>query len=78
LFDIVVTADTAVAHLCGALGRPTWLALQFMPDWRWLLDRGDTPWYPTLKLFRQRSAREWHGVFEAIRREIQTLAAGTA
>ena len=54
--DLVITVDTSVAHLAGALGRPTWVLLPFAPDYRWLLDRDDSPWYPTLRLFRQSSA----------------------
>ena len=50
LCDLVITVDTAVAHLAGALGRPTWILLPFAPDWRWLLERTDSPWYPTARL----------------------------
>jgi hypothetical protein len=64
--DLVVTADTSLAHLAGALGVPTWVALPFAPDWRWLLDREDTPWYPTMRLFRQRERGEWGDVFRRI------------
>ncbi len=64
--DLVITSDTAVAHLAGALGRPTWVALQYVPDWRWLLDRDDSPWYPTMRLFRQRKLGDWKGVFQEI------------
>jgi ADP-heptose:LPS heptosyltransferase len=51
--DLVISSDTAIAHLAGALARPTWVALNASPDWRWLLDRTDSPWYPTMRLFRQ-------------------------
>jgi hypothetical protein len=61
--DLVITSDTAIAHLAGALGVPVWVALPRMPDWRWLLDRGDSPWYPTMRLFRQASQGDWSGVF---------------
>jgi tetratricopeptide (TPR) repeat protein len=64
--DLVVSVDTAAAHLAGALGRPVWIALKSVPDWRWLLDRADTPWYPTARLFRQRQPGDWPGVFAAI------------
>jgi tetratricopeptide (TPR) repeat protein len=57
--DLILTIDTAAAHLAGALGRPTWTLLPWAPDWRWLLDRADSPWYPTMRLFRQRSKGDW-------------------
>ncbi len=68
--DLVVTADTAVAHLAGALGRPTWLALKRVPDWRWMLARSESPWYPTLRLFRQRESGAWDQVFETMAPEL--------
>jgi tetratricopeptide (TPR) repeat protein len=61
--DLVITTDTSVAHLAGALGRPAWVALKYVPDWRWLLDRSDSPWYPTLCLFRQTEYDSWPEVF---------------
>ena len=64
--DLVVCVDTAVAHLAGAMGRPAWLMLPFAPDWRWLLGRDDTPWYPTLRLFRQSTPRDWSSVVRRI------------
>jgi ADP-heptose:LPS heptosyltransferase len=66
----VITSDTSVAHLAGALGRPTWLALRQVPDWRWLLDREDSPWYPTMRLFRQHRPGDWAGVFDQMHREL--------
>jgi tetratricopeptide (TPR) repeat protein len=64
--DLVVTVDTAVAHLAGALGKPVWMLTPFDPDWRWLLRRNDSPWYPTMKLFRQTSRRNWNSVSKAL------------
>lgn len=64
--DLVVTVDTSVAHLAGAMGKPTWVALPYAPDWRWLLEREDTPWYPSMRLFRQTRPREWGDVFARI------------
>jgi Flp pilus assembly protein TadD len=64
--DLVVTSDTSIAHLAGALGVPVWVALPFVPDWRWLLARSDSPWYPTMRLFRQPQPGDWTGVFAAI------------
>jgi tetratricopeptide (TPR) repeat protein len=71
--DLIITSDTAVAHLAGALGRPTWVALQCTPDWRWLLDRSDSPWYPTMRLFRQPSQGDWPGVFAQIQTQLAEL-----
>ncbi len=72
--DLVVTVDTAVAHLAGALGKPTWVLLPFAADWRWLLNRDDTPWYPNTRLFRQQTAGDWPEVIEHVRSELQHLA----
>jgi hypothetical protein len=65
--DLVIACDTAVVHLAGALGAAVWVALPFAPDWRWLLDRPDSPWYPTARLFRQTERENWSGVFEEIK-----------
>ena len=64
--DLVITSDTAVAHLAGALGVRSWVVLKHLPDWRWMIDREDSPWYPTLRLFRQRRAGDWAEVFTRI------------
>jgi tetratricopeptide (TPR) repeat protein len=69
--DLIVTVDTAVAHLAGALARPVWVMLPFVPDWRWMLDRQDSPWYPTMRLFRQRRMGDWSGTIEEISRAIR-------
>ena len=69
--DLVITVDTAVAHLAGSLGKPVWVLLHYASDWRWLLDREDTPWYPTMRLFRQRRPGDWGEVVARVRRELQ-------
>lgn len=69
--DLVITADTSVAHLAGALGLPVWMALPFSPDWRWLLDREDSPWYPTMRLFRQRQPGDWQEVFTRLKTALE-------
>jgi tetratricopeptide (TPR) repeat protein len=71
--DLVITVDTSVAHLAGALGRPTWILLPHTPDWRWLLDRDDSPWYPTVRLFRQTETRDYASVLDRVRTELLTL-----
>jgi tetratricopeptide (TPR) repeat protein len=73
--DLVITVDTSVAHLAAALGRPTWIMLPYVPDWRWLLDREDSPWYPTVRLFRQNETREYESVIERVRSELSAMAA---
>jgi tetratricopeptide (TPR) repeat protein len=64
--DLVITSDTSIPHLAGALGVPVWLALPFAPEWRWLLDRDDSPWYPTMRLFRQATPGDWSSVVQAM------------
>jgi Tfp pilus assembly protein PilF len=69
--DLIVAPDTSLAHLAGALGTPVWVALPFAPDWRWFLDRDDTPWYPTMRLYRQRRWGDWDDVIERITSDLQ-------
>jgi len=68
--DLVITVDTAIAHLAGALGRPVWILLPKIPDWRWLLERQDSPWYPTARLFRQVTAGDWNAPLDAMADEL--------
>ncbi len=65
--DLIITVDTSVAHLAGAMGKPVWLMVPFSPDWRWLLDRQDSPWYPSMRLFRQPSQGDWASVVQQIK-----------
>ena len=74
--DLVVTVDTSTAHLAPALGRPTWILLSFIAEWRWLLDREDSPWYPTARLFRQKEAGDWDGVIARVRAALGDFVAG--
>jgi tetratricopeptide (TPR) repeat protein len=69
--DLVISVDTAVAHLAGALGKPVWLLLPFAADWRWLLSREDSPWYPGMRLFRQKKAGDWEGVIRRVADELR-------
>lgn len=68
--DLVITVDTMVAHLAGALGKPVWVLLPYEADWRWMLDRGDSPWYPTMRLFRQDETRHWAPVMDRVRQAL--------
>jgi tetratricopeptide (TPR) repeat protein len=72
--DLVIAVDTSVAHLTGALGKPLWLLLPHAPDWRWLTGRGDSPWYPTARLFRQTETRAWGPVVTRVRTALQEMA----
>ncbi len=72
--DLLISVDSSPVHLAGALGRPAWVMLPLVPDWRWLLNRNDTPWYPSVRLFRQPSRGEWGGVMGAMAQELAQLA----
>jgi len=69
--DLLISVDTATAHLAGALGKPVWILLTHTPDWRWLLDRADSPWYPSIKLFRQKKWWNWQDVFDDVMHELR-------
>jgi tetratricopeptide (TPR) repeat protein len=71
LMDLVITIDTSIAHLAGAMGKPVWVLLPFNPDWRWLLDRNDSPWYPSAKLFRQPQMGSWAAVVDQVKNELR-------
>ncbi|WP_400770468.1 DUF6165 family protein [Methylosinus sporium] len=71
--DLVISCDTSIAHLAGALGRPVWLAIKHVPDWRWMLDRTVSPWYPTMRLFRQQTRDDWSSVFSDIASALREL-----
>ncbi len=72
LVNLVITSDTSIAHLAGALGRPTWVLLKHNPDWRWMLGRSDSPWYPTMRLFRQPRAGDWAAAFATVRAALES------
>jgi ADP-heptose:LPS heptosyltransferase len=72
--DLVITTDTSIAHLAGAMGKPVWIMLPHLSDWRWMQDRSTTPWYPTAKLFRQSVPGDWRQVLERIAAHLNTLA----
>jgi hypothetical protein len=71
--DLVISVDTSVAHVAGALGKPVWILLSGMPDWRWMLESETSPWYPTARLFRQRTIGEWGGVVQEIEAALRTI-----
>jgi len=68
--DVVISVDTVTAHLAGAMGKPTFVLLPSFPDWRWLLERHDSPWYPTIRLFRRTKADAWSDVIARVRDEL--------
>ncbi len=69
--DLVIACDTAVAHLAGAMGKPIWLMLPHVADWRWMVDRDDSPWYPTMRIFRQETPGDWAGLGEQIAAQLR-------
>ena len=71
--DLVISVDNSTVHMAGALGKPVWVLLPFSPDWRWMLNREDSPWYPTVRLFRQPSPGDWGSVIAKIREELLRL-----
>jgi hypothetical protein len=73
--DLVITTDTVIANLAGALGVPTWVAIQAVPDWKWMFDRSDSPWYPTMRLFRQKTEGDWQTVFAEIKEALSDIVA---
>jgi ADP-heptose:LPS heptosyltransferase len=74
MLDLVIAVDTSIAHLAGAMGKAVALLVPFSPDWRWLLDRTDSPWYPTMRIFRQSAIGDWDGVVERLRQELVDVA----
>jgi hypothetical protein len=71
---LIIMTDSAVSHLAGALGKPVWVLLGFMSHWLWLLERSDSPWYPSMRLFRTRSWGDWSGIFDAAASELMHQA----
>ena len=71
--DLIISVDTSLAHLAGAMGKPVWVLIPFVPDWRWLLEREDSPWYPTMRLYRQTRRGDWEEVFRRIFDDLNAL-----
>ena len=76
--DLIISVDPSCAQLAGALGRPVWVCLPAVPEWRWMLEREDTPWYGSARLFRQPEVGDWESVFAAVAQELRGLAAACA
>jgi len=74
--DLIISVDTSTVHLAGALGRPVWILLPYLPDWRWLLDRDTSPWYPTARLFRQNETRQWDTVIPRVQAALSEMVSG--
>jgi hypothetical protein len=74
--DLLISVDSSPVHLAGALGRPAWVMLPFSPEWRWLVGREDTPWYPSVRLFRQSSPGDWPGVIQGMAQELASWRPG--
>ena len=72
--DLLISVDTSVVHLAAAMGRPTWILVPFWPDWRWMLERTDSSWYPTARLFRQSAPGDWDGVITRAREELMKFS----
>jgi hypothetical protein len=73
IVDLLISVDSSPVHLAGALGQPAWVMLPLVPDWRWLLERSDSPWYPSVRLFRQQTRGEWGGVVDAMAEALSRL-----
>ena len=71
--DLIITTDSSIAHLCGALNKNAWIMLSYLPDFRWLLNRKDSPWYPSLKLYRQNRSNDWSSVIENIKKDLKMI-----
>ena len=72
--DLIISVDTACAHLAGALGRKVWTLVPFAPEWRWMLDRSDSPWYPTMRIVRRAPGESWTPVIARVAEDLKTLA----
>jgi hypothetical protein len=78
LVDLVISSDTSLVHLAGAMGKPVWVLLQYDADWRWLIGRSDSPWYPTARLFRQTEIDDWESVVAQVAEELAATNSPTA